>query len=536
MPARTQHVISRVTDKVNGLGSYSAVHPGDTVYFETGTRDQLIIENINGTAQQPIVFAPQSRQNPVVIKTSGTYGISIRNCSYIRLTGVYRYGIQIIELGQGDNSVGISIQDKSTDVEIDHVEIANTGFVGILAKTDPVCGDPGTQRGGFIQKNTVIHHCYIHDTYGEGLYIGNTFWHGMDLSCGKVYPMVLEGVEVYNNKIERTGWDGIQVSSAIANCRIYNNELNDVSYRMTPSQMSGILIGGGTRAECYNNRIKDAYATGILVFGQGGTRVFNNVIIRPALRYEPEDQTLREYGIYILDKSEEDKSFYGIYSNTIIQPKSDAIRISDDQDFEVRLYNNLMVDPGAREVYINDNTERSGIDAYIFIGNFDTPISSSNNAMLPDLGRVLFSSAATDNYHLQAGSSLVDTGRDLSDQVGVNFDLDNNPRPLRGGWDIGAYEYNSTGILVPEIDRSAPVTQWYLSGFPHNRQLTVEMTESVDFMVRIVGVNGAEIFRKSMAAYGQGINHIPVSVSESGLYIVQIIGSNWQISEKLLVN
>lgn len=536
-PVQAQMTISRTADKADGSGSYAGVNPGDTVYLESGSRAQLIIENFSGTATKPIIFIPENPDNPVVVRTSATYGISIRNCHFIRISGVKKYGIRILELGQeGENSVGVSMHDKSSDVEIDHIEIANASFAGIVAKTDPVCEDPGTQRGAFVQRNTRIHHCYIHDTWGEGMYVGNTFFHGIQKDCGIIFPTYLEGVEVHHNRIERTGWDGIQISSVISGCKIYNNELNDVSFRMTPSQMSGILIGGGTKADCYNNRIKDCYATAILVFGNGGTRIFNNVIIRPGLRYEPEDPLKREHGIFIEDKTKTDKTFYGIYSNTIVQPKTDAIRISVDQDFEVRLYNNLLVDPGAREYYDSDNTDRTGEDAFIFVGNPQTPVAIEGNALLPLISLAQFSSEAGDNFHLQPSSTLIDTGRDLSDQSGLSFDLDGNTRPLRFGWDIGAYEYNSLAVSRFISPGQMPVSQVYLAHPSGRPEIRMSFTGQTAFRFRILSLTGA-VLDQGAFDYGQAtaFSH-PVHPSIKGLIVVQLFGADWQFSEKLLVN
>jgi len=35
-----------------------------------------------------------------------------------------------------------------------------------------------------------------------------------------VLPHIIEGVSIYNNIVENTGWDGIQVSSAPVNCNV----------------------------------------------------------------------------------------------------------------------------------------------------------------------------------------------------------------------------------------------------------------------------------------------------------------------------
>ena len=60
--------------------------------------------------------------------------------------------------------------DLSTNFEVDHIEIANTGFAGIISKTDPVC-NLSKNRGNFTQYQSVFHDNYIHNTSGEGMYM-----------------------------------------------------------------------------------------------------------------------------------------------------------------------------------------------------------------------------------------------------------------------------------------------------------------------------------------------------------------------------
>ena len=269
---------------VNGHENYQNVEPGDIIYVQTGQREELLLQNLHGTEAKPIVLKPTDWTRPVVISSEGNYGISIRNCSHIRITGWQgidsQYGIRIINV-EGDSGVGIGMSDKSTNIEIEYIEIGNVGFAGILSKTEPDCDDPGTFRGAFTQENTRIHHCYIHDTEGEGLYVGSTQFFGQEIDdCELILPPLLEGVEIHHNRIERTGWDGIQISSAISDCEIYNNVLIDCSLRETVAQMSGILIGGGTTAKCYNNTITDCRATGILVFGNGNPTLEFSILFR----------------------------------------------------------------------------------------------------------------------------------------------------------------------------------------------------------------------------------------------------------------
>ncbi len=535
-----QLLIPLTEHDANGISNYQQVKPGDTVYIQSGDRAELLIRNFHGTPDNPIIFAPLSGTNPVVIRSNNSYGISIRHCSYIRLTGWQgthdKYGIQVLEL-TNDSAAGVSASNNSTDVELDHLEIAHTGFAGIMAKTEPQCDDPLTLRpGGFIQRNTWIHHCFIHDTGGEGIYVGSTKFLGQQLQdCGLVFPTVLEGVKVYENRIERTGWDGIQVSSAISDCKIYDNTLIDCSTEQYESQMSGIIIGGGTLSDCYNNLIKDCYGTGILVFGDGGTRVFNNLIIRPAKRYAPNDATKREHGIYLNDMTLNHKTYYGVFNNTIVQPKSDCIRVSSSIDFELRIYNNILLDPGAWSVYEEDNTDRTGNDSYIFDEGQSDSIKRAANATLRYIYQGRFVDAESDNYHLASNSNYIDAGRDLSDQGSVNFDFDGKIRPVGNGWDIGAYEYyEGSGISDNFEDMNGFEAIFHYLG---NNQVTINLhVEKPEFVnVKLISLDGRLVMQENMMFLDAGEKIINLSNMKSGVFVLSVQAKDWMQSKKLLV-
>ena len=62
-----------------------------------------------------------------------------------------------------------------------------------------------------------IHDCYLHHIADEGFYIGSSKYTGQTIyQCDEivVLPHIIEGVSIYDNIVENTGWDGIQVSSA----------------------------------------------------------------------------------------------------------------------------------------------------------------------------------------------------------------------------------------------------------------------------------------------------------------------------------
>jgi len=228
-------------------GSTTTINPGDVVCLLAGNKDYLLLKDIQGTESQPITII--NKGGAVIINTDHSYGIKFDNCKHVIFSGSgedgLQYGVQVQRVGQG---AGMSIDNRSTNVEIESVEIAYTLFGGIYAKTEPYQGDCNNlvTRENFTMYNLSIHDCYLHDIADEGMYIGSSKYTGQTIAqCDNivVLPHIIEGVSIYNNIVENTGWDGIQVSSAPVNCNVFDNLIRYDSYEEEPYQMSGILIG-----------------------------------------------------------------------------------------------------------------------------------------------------------------------------------------------------------------------------------------------------------------------------------------------------
>ncbi|MEA3504877.1 MAG: right-handed parallel beta-helix repeat-containing protein, partial [Bacteroidota bacterium] len=288
-------------------GDDLGISPGDTVLITTSAKPYLLIRNVHGTSSSPVLF--KNYNGIIIFDTDHFYGISIQHSEHIIISGMdsygYDYGIQILRVANG---AGIGITDYSSDVEIKGVEIANTLISAIVSKTDPVCDENNEihpTRDDFVQYNIVIHDNYLHDIGNEGMYIGSSFFTGYTLTCGgqqhTVEPHVNIGVQIYNNILDRTGWDGIQVSSAVNNCNIYGNIIEHDSEAEYHNQMSGIIIGGGSKCDCYNNIIKDGKGDGIEIFGKGNQKIYNNLIIRPGRTYHTGDPSFPKHGMYCGD-------------------------------------------------------------------------------------------------------------------------------------------------------------------------------------------------------------------------------------------
>ncbi len=418
---------------------------GDTVCLKAGTWDFLYLRNFHGTAGKPITFVNQGGTVVVsaITKPNNYFGIKIGNCSYVifRGNGVQGvpYGFQVDTVAAG---AGMSIDDLSTHVEVSQVEIAHTAIGGVYAKTDPTCGNYSATRDKFTMYDFSFHDNYVHDVPNEGLYIGNSHFSGMYLSgCDTtVYPHVLKGVKIYNNIIEHSGYDGIQVSSADSGCVIHDNTIRYDSYQKTNFQMSGILIGGGSQCNTYNNKILNGNGDGIDVFGLGNYKIFNNLIVNAGMTYYPDSANAQKHGVYVGTDSTYANASLGIYNNTIVSPKSFGIDLNNSKLTQINVTNNLIVEPGK---YATDGT-----GAFINIANgYTNNIEEKTNFTTDTLATAGFVRPDSMNFDLRASSAAVGYGTNLTAED-ITFDILNRSRPATGPFDAGAYEHDtSTGVL-----------------------------------------------------------------------------------------
>ena len=400
--------------------------PGNTVCIKAGNYTGFKFTDLAGSSTQPITF--KNAGGLVNIQNSNTNlnGIAFLNCRYFKLTGTgdstLTYGVKVA--GTGSGGMGVKVDSKSSDCELDHLEIASTGFAGIMAKTDPNC-DSTTWRGNFVMYNVKIHDNFIHDTPGEGLYIGNSFaGSGMTVTCDgtskKVYPHTIVGLEVYNNHLERTGCEGIQYGCS-TDAKVHHNTMIDTGISPFDAfQANGIQIGEGSGGDCYNNTVMNARGTGIIILGfLGNQSVYNNLVVNSGYN-----------GIFADSRvSSIPNTYLRIVNNSIITTQSDAIKLySLIHTHEVA--NNLILAPATGK----------------FIVKLGSPVivNEYNNFKNTQISAAMLTNVGAGNYYPTAGSPLIDTGYNVS-SWNINKDRDDNNRPLGSGYDIGCFEYTPPG-------------------------------------------------------------------------------------------
>ena len=173
-----------------------------------------------------------------------------------------------------------------------------------------------------------IHHNYIHHITGEGMYIGHTGADGGQ-SGNPLLPVRMRNVEISYNKVDQTGWDGIQLANATTGNKIHHNTVTNFGTSNVYGQQAGILLGGNSQADIYNNTVKYGTGNGIQNFGFGLNKIYNNTLEKVG-----RNGTERGYeAVYcndIITKSQtRPKQQIEAYNNTIRYPKPwGAIRVS----------------------------------------------------------------------------------------------------------------------------------------------------------------------------------------------------------------
>jgi hypothetical protein len=332
-------------------------------------------------------------------------------------------------------------------------------------------------------------------------------------------PSLLEGVKVYNNIIKYSGWDGIQVSSAYKSCQVYDNIVLFDSQAEYVNQMSGIIMGGGSDCDCYNNYIADGKGDGIENHGLGGKRVFNNIIVNAGVTYAPNETgtTKMKHGIFVSDVSAlPDRSFY-IQNNTIINPKSDGIRFASVKSKNNLISSNAIIGPGNFDTYENGNTQFKGVDSYVMIPDKNTSILLKNNYF----ARNALNAGLDFDYSLLKNSPLIKAG--YSGQTFISFDFKYHPRPLNSPPDIGAYEYyDLLDVAKPMKDQALPIA------FPNPVKLELIVKFMIDtnsdVFISLYNLVGRRILVKEQYGVTAGTYSTKIDVQDlsPGLYLYSV--------------
>jgi hypothetical protein len=119
---------------------------------------------------------------------------------------------------------------------------------------------------------------------------------------------MLSHLDIYDNIVEYTGWDGIQVCYS-NQVKCYRNIIRYDSQKDENWQNTGLIIGGGTSGDFYDNTIEHGKGYGINCFGRDRVTIRGNIVRM--------DSTVNRYAIYLSDKLADRNTQYKVVNNHI---------------------------------------------------------------------------------------------------------------------------------------------------------------------------------------------------------------------------
>ena len=378
----------------------STMTAGDTTFVKAGTYNEVIQFDHSGTSSSPITLQAYPGDRPIVDgagKNAPSYKGSI-------------YGANV------------------SNIVVDGFEIKNSDEYGIEFQ---------------YASNITIKNCYIHDVNRNGI----EFMYSKD--------SVVE-----HNEVFATGWNCISSESG-SNIKFLYNYVHDnpahAGLNIFPKTIENPQ--GHYSGNDVIGNVTDGCAGAVYLRFQQNCIIANNVIMNDLIN-----------GICIDGNHTGETHNYTatglvIYNNTIVN--SASVGYKNYNASGVTLKNNIFSGNGAGRYaqveirsaavsgsILDNNLYYSG-EKIIWGGSTYSSISSFRSATGQEQHAVTadprFVNINADNYSLTSGSSAIDKGANLSQSV--SNDIDGTTRPQGNGFDIGAYEYatSGTGMSNPVV-------------------------------------------------------------------------------------
>lgn len=404
----------------------STVNPGDKLILPKGNRGPLKLNNCRGLIDAPITLIsdPNERGQTIIESnhdTAGGHVFQCRNCEHFVIDGGTLvndlYGIKITMVGGKSPSYFVRFAGVTRFVTVRGIEVdgrwpqlADNG-IGILINDRAITRDtnPGEWHEGIILERN-----YIHNTEGEGMYIGpNWFNNGLPL----------RDIRIENNRVEQTGFEGINLKSAIAGRNlIKKNKLLNVGMKPdTSHQQAGIALYE-SQGEIEQNIVFNSGAQGIFHFihwmpieyGPMKSVIQNNLVFGAGRL-----QQVRGVGIKSHNQPGYALPSAVVRNNTIIDSAAEAIELGE------RVANGIVE---------NNLVANAGTTPFVY----PTSTKASSNLVVAKNGEN-FTNISNNDYSLALGSPAIDAANRSFPAI----DIVGNERPYGSAADIGAFEYTS---------------------------------------------------------------------------------------------
>ncbi len=386
---------------------YAADHvtAGDIVTVEDGTYAGFVLDGVNGTVSNRIVFKAKNRGGAKITSASATGGFAqdwvvLSSSSFItvdgfEVSGATRAGISV--LGNEDDG-----SDATDDV------------IAFCHSHDNGGGSSSGRHDGIFTgfaRNVHIHDNHVHDNSEHGIYVSNAA-DGPIIERNDVYDNTVNGIQI--NADLSTGGDGI-----ITNWRISQNKVHG------NTGSAGINLDGACNGVLANNLLYGNTKGGITLFmGDAAVASNSNLVV----------------------------------NNTVYNAAGTraALQVADGADDNVIFNNILYAGSGAGlEIQTVSGLQHD----YNLVSNYDGGSASAHESA-PN-ATTLFVSIAGSDFQLAAGSAALNQGiASLGGKAAPGIDLVDGARPV-GVIDIGCYE---SGASMTTDAAAAPTDMSALAG------------------------------------------------------------------------
>lgn len=505
------------------------VQAGDAVYVHEGTYrnddfndgdiwegDNLLTITANGTPTNPITFTPYPGDE-VLLEFDGTYGIVIKNSSYITFTGFEVKGIsdQItqteadIAWGLYKDDLGV-VHDLAVELGID---INDPSLAGTEV---PKPSTPGIDKPSYYNGRGIVANSSHHIT------ISNNIVRDVPSSairCQQSDYTTITRNTVYNNTFWTTqGVGAITVAEAtptpagdtnnnvkiiLEKNYVYQNENRLISWNPTKTFIK-MVIDEGTGL--FLTRNSDTYTNGYVLIANN-ISAFNGA---SGIVSHFTDRVIIEHNTVFKNGTTNDSAAGGI-----------GINNTDD----VTIRNNISYaepDHWALGILANPNTNLSIYNNILYNENGSETIHNNLSSGWVE-GNPLFTDANNSDYTLTASSPAIDSGSILGTQTEDIVDtLRNDGLP-----DIGAYEY-SDSLSIFDSERIN------LKVYPNPVSEYLYLNSENIYLVGVIitDISGKQVISKGNINNTSSI--ISLKELQGGLYFVKVNTDSGSESLKII--
>lgn len=308
----------------------------------------------------------------------------------------------------------------------------------------------------FLKCDLDIHDMVFHDNNSETAYGG-----GMNIdSCN----MNLKNSVFYNNNVVNAGGLGIQ------RCKNYNVKVsNMLAYNNKVVHYGGGLAMATSDPELNNLTIVENYCG-----GGGGAGM------QTAFDASPELNNCIFWGNHAIYSFNDKDTVEYYFGSQIWLWGMDCRPVFKNSDVQYGF------DSIYGKEYLTDENYINMIDA-----------------------NPLFADKYNHDYRILAGSPCINTG--VEDTVGLfipDTDLAGGPRFFNDRIDMGCYEWNNIGLNEYFADENAVLV--YPNPLNDNALCVINLKNRCDVVLRLVSLDGKEVYRENCGTFDVGENQIPL--------------------------